>query len=357
MKIYFICSPPGPPDNTAYEHQMICIAEGLKHHNVEFCGNINYWKLSPHEDHYLIEAKDSNYEQYDVVVFGSSLFHQNLINLLPGDLFNPNRKYKVVFIDDSDDLITPGFDERIRNVDLVLKSHYSKNHEYPKNFVPWQFGLTDRIISSAKPISYQDRKNEILTNFRVKHPVRDLAEEKVMNVLYKYFTPNKIVDSFDAINDFDEDSLNFWNQTGRRHYPDFYRRLGMSKASTSFGGYFQKSIKYKHDLFSRVLRKADNRLNFLNYDIVYQFDSWRFWESLVAGCCTVHIDLDRYGAVLPVMPINGKHYIGVDFDNLSKLNRLLRNANLLEDIANGGREWVLENYSPKKVAERFLNLL
>jgi hypothetical protein len=86
------------------------------------------------------------------------------------------------------------------------------------------------------------------------------------------------------------------------------------------------------------------------------WDSWRFWESLAAGCVTFHIDFDKYGAVLPVMPKNGQHYIGIDLDKLEDIvRRIATNPEILERISISGRQWAMENYGPIPTAVRFLN--
>lgn len=36
--------------------------------------------------------------------------------------------------------------------------------------------------------------------------------------------------------------------------------------------------------------------------VVMRWDSFRLWESLAAGCLTVHLDFDKYGFALPVKP-------------------------------------------------------
>ena len=58
------------------------------------------------------------------------------------------------------------------------------------------------------------------------------------------------------------------------------------------------------------------------------------------------------------MPENWKHYVGVDFRNLARdVDRMRRSPALLEDIAAVGREWALQNYSPRAAAQRFLDLV
>ena len=150
----------------------------------------------------------------------------------------------------------------------------------------------------------------------------------------------------------------YWCQTGRRHYPAYYRRLSEAYACFCFGGHAQKAFSGRRNAIEKLLYMIDWRIPLGGFDRIYQFDSWRFWESLVAGCCTFHVDFARYGAVLPVMPINGEHYIGVDFSDVNTTKRKIKqNPQLMEQIGNAGRQWALDNYSPKAVAARFLALL
>ncbi|WP_347237749.1 glycosyltransferase [Sphaerospermopsis sp. FACHB-1194] len=91
---------------------------------------------------------------------------------------------------------------------------------------------------------------------------------------------------------------------------------------------------------------------------IVQWDSWRFWESLAAGCVTFHLDFDKYGLDIPVMPENWRHYIGIDLDNVpAAIDRIVDEPEILEKIALEGRRWAIENYSPVPTALRFLETI
>jgi hypothetical protein len=91
---------------------------------------------------------------------------------------------------------------------------------------------------------------------------------------------------------------------------------------------------------------------------IVQWDSWRFWESLAAGCAVFNIDLDRYGALLPVMPEKDRHYFGVNLDRPGDLiDRIAGEPGALERVAAEGRRWAVANYSPAAMARRFLGEL
>jgi hypothetical protein len=357
MTFYFFCYPHGPTDRAGYEHEMVALAEGLKELNIKIFGNVNYWPASPESDRYLISYQpEVHFQECDVVVFSSVLYNYERLDLLPENLFDKNRKYKLIFIDSSDGLITPGYKDEIRKVDLVLKNHYCHKYNYPQNFRPWQFGLTNRIIKASKPLPYSARNNDVIVNYRVKHHLRDLAEKKVMHNIYNVLHKNTTIDSFEysKLSNLDR---HYWNLTGKRHYPDFYERLGKSKACAAFGGTLGNSRMQTSGLTSKILRKLNQYFTLYDYDCIYQFDSWRFWESMVSGCVTLHIDFEKYGVVLPVMPENEIHYLGINFSDLNDASRKLKAVERYEIIGNNARKWVLENYSPRAVAEKFLNLL
>jgi hypothetical protein len=89
-----------------------------------------------------------------------------------------------------------------------------------------------------------------------------------------------------------------------------------------------------------------------------QWDSFRFWEALSAGCLSFNLDLDKYGVILPEMPVNWSHYIGIDLDRVEEsMDRVEQIKGSFEEIAQCGREWALAHYSPKAVARRFLSAL
>jgi hypothetical protein len=89
-----------------------------------------------------------------------------------------------------------------------------------------------------------------------------------------------------------------------------------------------------------------------------QWDSFRFWESLAAGCLVFNLDLERYGAELPVMPENWEHYIGINLERIDEaIDRVRSEPESLARIAEAGRLWALEYYSPRAMAGRFLELV
>lgn len=328
--VYFFCYPHGPADRAGYEHQLVCLAEGFRQLDLPFYSNVDYWQEGNAPEDFLIRHNPHvSFRDADIVVFSSVMYKYESTHLLPPDLFNPKRHYRLVFIDWSDGLWTPGFRDEMRACDLVLKCHYNRKDPLPTNFRPWAFGLSTRILDHLSGEGELGREADILVNYRHNHSLRKRAGNEIIPLFDGILTENRTVDSFDDVEGMTDKDRLLWVQTGRRHYPA-YRRLLASRACSCFGG---------------LLRE----------DRVYQFDSWRFWESLAAGTCALHVDLEKYGCVLPVMPVNMMHYLGFDLENPACIvDRVRRKPALLRRIGEAGRAWAVANYSPRPVAERFL---
>jgi len=348
----------GPPEKAGYEHQSIVLAEGFEELGIQTLCNVNLWQKTINENDFLIKKVEdtSIYKDCDVVIFSSNIYSYQKQDLLPKELFTKVRNYKLVFIDSSDGLITPGLNVEIQeNVDIVLKSHYTKANSFPGNFKPWQFGISNRIINAVKPFPFLTREKKIMVNFRVKHNLRDVVQKEILPIIEEKFALDTTTDSLNDVENISATDLLYWEQTGRRHYPTYYNRLARNMACASFGGELIKVYNHNNSNYSvNILNELRKIISGKRYSI-YQFDSWRFWEALVAGCCTFHVDFNKFGFVLPVNPVNQKHYFGSDIFNPFQTKKFMKHDySYFEDISSSGREWVLDNYSPKKVAERFL---
>jgi hypothetical protein len=129
-------------------------------------------------------------------------------------------------------------------------------------------------------------------------------------------------------------------------------------ACAAFGGYFAPGIfRSTENLPERVLYNLVWRLG-RRTRTVMQFDNWRFWESMAAGCLTLQADYERYGCSLPVAPDSGIHYAGIDFERPESVRFVLDfDLKALAAVADAGRRWAMEHYSPGAVARRLLHLL
>jgi hypothetical protein len=156
-----------------------------------------------------------------------------------------------------------------------------------------------------------------------------------------------------------------WHQTGGRFSRSYFERLTQTQAVACFCGDIIPALPFRGaDRYLVGGNRAKLRRMF--YSILSRFsqrtpravgcDSFRFWETLAAGAAAINVNLALYSVKLPVMPENGTHYLGIDFDRVDALVEKLEDASLLETVADGGRRWVQEYYSPKATAERFLQM-
>ncbi|MBW4560110.1 MAG: glycosyltransferase [Mojavia pulchra JT2-VF2] len=357
-KIYFYCDPrlnvvPGDK----FQHLLICLAEGFRELGIEFFSNVNYWQESPEEKKYLFRHHpDVTPDDCSIVILQNNWFHANCP--LPENLFHPKRQYVTVYLDGEDSDKTYIERSEFQQFDFILRNHFNQKLNYGKNFYPWSFGLTNRILREVQEVpSFQERKKQILINFRhwkFGHPVRNVSCSLFIPRIEKILQIDNSIDSPDKRSTDPYHDLQ-WLQTGGRHYPNYYKRLQGSIACACFGGFFVPSWpKNPSNLINRGGKQLIERLRLKTKTIV-QWDSWRLWESLAAGCATFHVDFEKYGIALPVMPKNWQHYIGIDLDNVqAAVDRIADEPEIIESIAIQGRHWALENYSPVPTALRFL---
>ncbi|MEM9510971.1 MAG: glycosyltransferase family 1 protein [Cyanobacteria bacterium P01_E01_bin.35] len=358
-KVYFYTtSTEGPPEGAYFQDLIINLATGFQQLGIEFYANYNYWQISPDSDRTLLKASpDVTHHDCDIVVLERQYYEEN--RCLPEGLFAPNRQYKTVYLDCNDGIQTLSWLPKFRNFDFIFKTHYSKHTKYPKNFYPWAFGLSERVLKElSTEVPWTEKQPSLLVNFRnqkFSHSLRGYIQKTFVTQIQEVFSINTASDDASA---FPQDPYHYlrWSQTGRRHYPNYYKRLLASQACACFGGFFLGPwFTDFHDRISHYISKGISILG-VKTNRIGQWDSWRLWESMAAGCVTFHVDFEKYGFELPVMPENWRHYIGIDLDNMSEsIERIIEQPELLEHISREGRAWAIENYAPKATALRFLS--
>jgi hypothetical protein len=372
MRVYFYCrNEPG-----ILQEDVVTLAEGFRELGVPFSGNCNYWLQSTEPGDYLIKhSPDILPEDCDVVVVNylwplwmkMGEFKPYRCPL-PEGLFKRGRRYQTVYMDNHDGHQTVSWEPEYRNFDVILRSQLSRRAWHPENMKPWVLGFTNRVVkATANALPFAERKRAVLVNFGASHPyghgVRTLAAQTFLPRLEKLIPFDTTKDDLKVAPEQAYERL-MWEQTGMRFSQPYYNRLKSNQAVACFcgdiippapwknpGGYLVGGNKAKFKrAFFEALAKVDPRP-----PRSVQWDSFRAWETWVAGCANINIDLDLYGPQLPVMPENWKHYIGVDLSHPNKaIERLRDDPSVLERVAREGRAWALENYSPRAMAERML---
>jgi hypothetical protein len=373
-RVYFYCR----NEEGNLQEDVIALAEGLRELGVPFWGSCDYWRESVDSVDHLIRH-DSNVtpDDCDVVVVSYTWPYQirmgtfDLIRRpLPDGLFHANRRYKTVYMDSHDGHRTVSWEAEFRSFDLILRSKLNRRAWYPENMKSWAAGLNNRILqATTEAPGFYARSKSLLVNFGASHPfphgVRDLARSRFEPEIEKVLRIDRTKDDLSAEPVEPYEAL-MWRQTGKRYNRSYYERLRSSQAVAAFCGElippspFRTPERYlvggNKARFRRMFYEAVGRVD-LRPRRAVQWDSFRFWEALAAGCAVFHLDLERYGVDLPVMPENWKHYIGIDLDRVgAAVGRILDEPECLERIAAAGREWALEHYSPRALASRLMGL-
>lgn len=364
--IYFFLIPEGVSRDN-YAHNALVLAEGLRELGWEIYANIDYWRSGP-DDSATLFRHDRAVHPSDCAVNVLTYDWMHYLNVIPYE-FAENRKSFRVYLEDAGWLRPPGLRAEFRQFELVLKSHFNRRAYAPPNYRPWSFGLSRRILTeTADAAPFAERRNALLVNFGAthghRHQIRDVFEQRVYPVLVDRLELDRSTNRRENPPSGSYHRF-MWEQTAYRHYPDYYERLRSTAAcscvggqlipgtphdwSLLIGGHRARLRRKWHGLVSRLLGTAP-RWN--------QWESWRFWESLAAGCAALMLDFEKYGVELPVQPENWKHYIGIDLDHLPRdLERLRGDQGLLPGIAAAGRAWAHQYYSSKPIAERFLRMI
>jgi len=373
MRVYFYCR--NEPGNL--QEDVIALAEGLQELGVPFSGNCNYWLQSTESGDYLIKHDpDIRPDDCDIVVVSytwpywiESGTFRFFPQPLPSNLFRKDRRYVTVYMDSHDGHRTVSWEPEYRQFDLILRSKLNKRAWHPENMKPWVLGFTKRILRAVEgQLPFKERRRAALVNFGASHPyphgTRDEAVRRFIPGLGTLMPIDSTKDDLSIVPS-DPYARLMWEQTGMRYSPNYYKRLGSSQCVACFCGDLIPPMPWRRPeqylvggnkaKLKRLFFEALSTLDPRPWRSV-QWDSFRAWEAWVAGCATFNVDLDIYGPVLPVMPENWKHYIGVDLAKPQRaIERLRDDRGLLERVARQGRAWALENYSPKAMAERFLS--
>jgi len=220
----------------------------------------------------------------------------------------------------------------------LFSVHESSRAQKSAKRFPLAFGPSKGLIAATeKREPFGQRRKIALRNFRptFSQSVRSLLDlayvphlTKAMNVDSAVYEPQAYLDAL----------------------------LGAT-VCLAYGGDFYTSQKANTWLADKdpALFKYHSFQSFVGDAIVMRWDSWRFWESLMAGCVTVHLDFAKYGFKLPVMPQPWVHYAPIDLDDLKgSVAALMDHEKQWPEIAEAGRAWALEHYAPTPTALRVL---
>ncbi|HKB92566.1 MAG TPA: hypothetical protein VKC60_18770, partial [Opitutaceae bacterium] len=218
---------------------------------------------------------------------------------------------------------------------LSFMAHESTFRPIKGARVPWPFGLShERIENGAAGLPFEQRRPVLVRNFRPS------PNQAIRNVLDLTFVPH----------------LSSHFTIDRTIADNHFERLKSSLGCLAYCGHFEEDFSpnpyFAQEPGYMAYRQA---VSFLQQPMVTRWDNWRWWESLSSGCLTFHLDFEKYGLALPVLPVPWEHYIPVDLAEPKAIaEKLIELRPRWAEIAANGKVWALANYSPIAVAERFI---
>ena len=371
--VKFFITPIYPYGNDHYYHEIIVLAEGFKDLGYKVIGNADYW-FEPENNEYLIqeditaEADINIYDYRYTKSFSHLLFRKNHLKNLNNGSVN-------VLVDvnewwaSSDWMI----DEQYSVFDIILVANMLKNVTYKKNVYSTAKGITHRQMMYIDKY-YEDTtiENAIAYNFREPHNLRKLILTNLKNRENELNYPltARFTEWDPEDKNLTEADRYYWEKTLRRHNPAYFKNISQELLFFAVGGYFQyKPVGFQpYNFFDKMRRKPWYLLHkylvrsgrdISDTIFIFQYDSFRFWETLYAKTAPILLDCDYWNFDLPVQPIEGTHYLGIKDLNLESFVRKLQMTNdedILQ-IGRNGRKFVVENYSPKATAERLLKYI
>jgi hypothetical protein len=374
MKIKFNLQPYKDPTMAHYQHAALVIAEGLKELGYEFYGNIDFWYDHDVKE-YTIKKAPEDFKA-DIDLFSCWYVIRNRKTFLE----SVNISHINILIDAQDGWETPTLWKEFDDFDLILKCHISKPFKtfkdkvnwaeeyyaaYPEKVVPWNFGLSNRLIKYIDKYKSEEPQDQVLINFRMPYAVRKMSVEIIPPLIkHRFKIFNNITDTMAEKTT--SDPLSYWAQSGRRHNEVYFKDINQSKFTFAFCGKLidfaiQQTIGARIDrMIKRIRVKIANAFGLPpqdnSYQMILNYGGWRLFESFISNTVPLQMDFEYWHMEWPEMPMDGEHYIsvkGLRFKDAAK-----RILNMSEEerqrISDTGREWCLKHYSPKPIAERFL---
>jgi hypothetical protein len=326
------------PDDPASYYLSISIADGLDELGVPVIANVAAGPRSHGgRDGELFKMSSSHPDQAAFVVVDTTAIDNGLDAKAPYDVIRQFKHRAAVCRADLIAEIAPPMHTPDDIPTFV--THSSRFVQQPGWRIPWAFGLTRDILDRIETARSRSkaRARSFVRDFRpsFNQTIRQALDFSLVKPLSHSFEIDSRLDD------------------AGRFVPGHYERLAGALGCFAYGGSFAENY-----LRNEYFRKSGMKMAPVIGDdpFVVRWDSWRFWESLAAGCVTVALDCEENGFELPVMPQNGVHYVGVRLDRVEETVDFLTRAapEQLATIAEAGRAWALAHYAPKAIALRFI---
>lgn len=350
------------------------MAEGLGELGVPFFGSSNYWKKP--DGSWLIKKREKKTgQEADAVVVSTGYLYwvqgqgRDQHGRLPDWILKRELRGKIVGMDFCDGYLSPITTKWSACFDIILRAHFNRRCWWPPQTRPWAFGLTERILTSAAKCTTElSLKKGCLFAFGASHGYAHGAREHAKkNLLAEISSRMSVITHQDKLTQPPSDlgERHLWFQCAGRHSSEYFRRLSSAQICAAFCGELVPALPYQPDYLvggnrAQIKKAVWSFISWIqgNPARLIQPDSWRFWEALACGTIVLHHDAEETGWTLPISPIPFKTYLPVSPDKKNlELYSVLQNKKDLAEIAQQGKEWAFQNYSPNASAKRFLELI
>ncbi len=320
-------------DANTFSYVAACLADGLQqlgipiYSNIDFSHPVTSFRFTATRDQSSLEKSycvvmglEETCEQFPFRVQYVEPVHERTVALSMHDNL-------------SNFLLDPGIP--------LFCTHENRLRKIAGIRVPIAFGVSQSMLQQTTNLPpFSERREYVLRSFRpsLRQDVRACLDLTLVPTLQQYLP-------------------------AETHYTDshsqFMDLLSKTRYCLGYGGCFSQNLCLSPTFSAmETCQEFYSHLTFSSETVVTRWDSWRFWESLVAGCVTIQLDFEKYGFTLPVMPENWKHYIGLDLANIKcDIERMMDERDRMGEIAHNGRLWAIEHYSPISVARRFLKTM
>lgn len=349
-KIYIYCT------QNALGFATACLAQGLLqlekyeiHCNIEIASAIVTTNgLQPKKNLDRILRTEHINDEIILIIDETRVIHQSVRSPHVNDFYDTvsliakNKPVAILYTNDDANQVRFPIDSDV----ALYVAHLSSIANLNINARPLPFAISLDLIDISDDIlaKRSERSNFIINNFSItlNQQVRALLEMTLVPDLGDMFA-------------IDSDALDF---------DDFCQRLAVSSGILAYGGSFYQNIlesSYFRELYreNEVVKLINNFTGLGKGAVVFRWDSWRFWEAMIFECAPFQLDFKKYGFKLPVTPSKWIHYIPIDLSSIKSTcaileQRLLNEPTYLTEVGKAARIWVLENYHPIRVAERFI---
>lgn len=322
-------------DSTYFSFAATCLADGLNQLGIPVFANIDYHDPLISDFAFTASSPQCADAAACVVIdiLETAPLHNQMVQFV-----SPHPRTVIICMNDNVGEIC--FPDHI-----AFCTHESRLRTITGTRLPLAFGVSSAMMRHADDLLDNDIKRypNIMANFRPSEgqSLRTSLDLSLVPILQDFFpVDTRLVGS-------------------GRWGADYYSHMSKQFGCLAYGGFYSQNLLL-NDWFQTIEPLHTFLLNTQYHQgtVVLRWDSWRFWESLVFGCVTIHLDFERYGFDLPVIPENWKHYVGLNLADLRRdVERLHDERDRLPEIARQGRLWALEHYSPVAVAKRFVTTL